>query len=186
MHPQPLQRQGRRLSPSPAQTRCKIRADRSGRREGNKFLRFLMQVRNEQGSASRKTLLSTKRQGSLRSFQAFNLSVTLGGVAWGRCLQAPCPAALSSLGRRAQSQQDSPALTSPSHWAEIRSCPVSKAPWSALGTSDKAGREASGEQGLARVLDTNDTVILLTARQAERAERMLRAIRSPVSWKVPT
>lgn len=79
MHPQPLQRQGRRLSPSPAQTRCKIRADRGGGRERNKFLRFLMQVRNEQGSASRKTLLSTKRQGSLRSFQAFNLSITLGG-----------------------------------------------------------------------------------------------------------
>lgn len=55
MHPQPLQRQGRRLSPSPAQTRCKIRADRGGGREGNKFLRFLMQVRNKQGSASRKT-----------------------------------------------------------------------------------------------------------------------------------
>ena len=75
-HPQPLQRQGERLSPSPAQPRCKITADHGGGREGNKFLHFLMQVRNEQGSASTKSLLSTKRQGSLRSFQAFKPSIT--------------------------------------------------------------------------------------------------------------
>lgn len=78
-----------------------------------------------------------------------------------------------------QSQWDSPALTSPSHWAEICSCPVSKAPRPPLGTINKAGRDASREQGLAQVLDTNDTVTLLPARQAERAEETLRAVRSP-------
>lgn len=65
------------------------------------------------------------------------------------------PAALSSPWKRAQSQRGSPVLTSPSHQAEIRSFLVSKTPRSPLMTSDKAGRDAGGEQSLA--LATSDS-----------------------------
>lgn len=130
-------------SPAPADGREDVTWPRSAEaqhqsrawpRERNMFLRFLMEGQNKQGSASRKPLVATQGQGSLMSFQGFNLTR-------GRC---PRPCSTSSPGSRAQSQWGSSVLTSPSQWAEIHSCPVSKAPRCPLSTGDKAERD-SGE-----------------------------------------
>lgn len=82
-------------SPAPAHGREGVTQPRSAEaqhqsrarpRERNKFLCLLMEGQNKQGSASRKPLLATQGQGSLRSFQGFNLT-------WGRCPR-PCSTVL--------------------------------------------------------------------------------------------